>query len=125
MRARTKSFGAPPSRPHRDLDNETVDELVAASVGQPRIFYKRDVMTSRADVKFWYENKVRFEGLPPDRLLVARICNEGKIWRPVIIDVDREWAVEGRHRLAAALRCNLPVPIVMFSRRRAAGWRKF
>ena len=45
--------------------------------------------------------------------MIDDICREGRITTPVIIDTDREYTVEGRHRLFAALKCRLDVPVIM------------
>ncbi|MBJ40313.1 MAG: hypothetical protein CMD83_17970 [Gammaproteobacteria bacterium] len=67
------------------------------------------------NLKYWLNKKVRWEGEPPDEELMDEICQYGKITTPIIIDITSDHTVEGRHRLAAALRCEkeLDVPVVM------------
>tara|TARA_Y100000593_G_scaffold26891_1_gene53552 strand:- start:44 stop:421 length:378 start_codon:yes stop_codon:yes gene_type:complete len=72
---------------------------------------------NRTDIKYWLKSKTNFEGEPTDDGLINQICKDGKITTPVIIDTDAEYTVEGRHRLFAALKCEIDVPVVMiFSR---------
>ena len=72
---------------------------------------------NRTDIKYWLKSKTDFEGEPTDDELINQICKDGKITTPVIIDTDEEYTVEGRHRLFAALKCEIDVPVVMiFSR---------
>ena len=65
------------------------------------------------NLEYWLNNKVRREGEPPDEELMDEICQKGKITTPIIIDTTEEHTVEGRHRLAAALKCGLDVPAVI------------
>lgn len=74
--------------------------------------YYSGVMTAEGDKKYWYENKAKMEGPPPDTDLINQICSDGEIKEPVILDVSAEYTVEGRHRLAAALQCDLDVPVI-------------
>ena len=69
--------------------------------------------TSRTDIEYWLKSKTDFEGDPTDDELIDQICRDGKITAPVIIDTDAEYTVEGRHRLFAALKCEIDVPVVM------------
>jgi len=72
----------------------------------------------RTDIKHWLKSKTDFEGEPTDDELINQICKDGKITTPVIIDADEEYTVEGRHRLFAALKCEIDVPVVViFSRK--------
>ena len=72
---------------------------------------------NRTDIKYWLKSKTDHEGDPTDDELINQICKDGKITTPVIIDTDAEYTVEGRHRLFAALKCEIDVPVVMiFSR---------
>ena len=72
---------------------------------------------NRTDIKYWLKSKTNFEGEPTDDGLINQICKDGEITTPVIIDTDAEYTVEGRHRLFAALKCEIDVPVVMiFSR---------
>ena len=69
------------------------------------------------DIEYWLKSKTDHEGDPTDDELINQICKDGKITTPVIIDTDAEYTVEGRHRLFAALKCEIDVPVVMiFSR---------
>ena len=73
---------------------------------------------NRTDIKYWLKSKTDFEGEPTDDELINQICKDGKITTPVIIDTDAEYTVEGRHRLFAALKCEIDVPVVViFSRK--------
>ena len=67
---------------------------------------------NRTDIEYWLKNKTKYEGEPPDKELIDKICKDGKITTPVIIDTDEEYTVEGRHRLFAALKCKIDVPVV-------------
>tara|TARA_R110000824_G_scaffold257814_1_gene446736 strand:+ start:237 stop:614 length:378 start_codon:yes stop_codon:yes gene_type:complete len=69
--------------------------------------------TFRTDIEYWLKSKTDFEGDPTDDELIDQICRDGKITEPVIIDTDAEYTVEGRHRLFAALKCEIDVPVVM------------
>ncbi len=69
--------------------------------------------SSKNDLEYWLKNKVGREGEPPDEELMDKICQHGKITTPIIIDTTEEHTVEGRHRLAAALKCGLDVPAVI------------
>jgi len=72
---------------------------------------------NRTDIEYWLKSKTKYEGDPTDDELINQICKDGKITTPVIIDTDAEYTVEGRHRLFAALKCEIDVPVVMiFSR---------
>ena len=72
---------------------------------------------NRTDIEYWLKSKTDHEGDPTDDELINQICKDGKITTPVIIDTDAEYTVEGRHRLFAALKCEIDVPVVMiFSR---------
>jgi len=67
---------------------------------------------NRTDIEYWLKSKTKYEGEPPDKELIDKICKDGKITTPVIIDTDEEYTVEGRHRLFAALKCKIDVPVV-------------
>ena len=72
---------------------------------------------NRTDIEYWLKSKTDHEGDPTDDELINQICKDGEITTPVIIDTDAEYTVEGRHRLFAALKCEIDVPVVMiFSR---------
>jgi len=72
---------------------------------------------NRTDIEYWLKSKIEYEGDPTDDELINQICKDGKITTPVIIDTDAEYTVEGRHRLFAALKCEIDVPVVIiFSR---------
>jgi hypothetical protein len=68
---------------------------------------------NRTDIEYWLKRKTDTEGKPIDDELINQICKDGKIITPVIIDTDAEYTVEGRHRLFAALRCKIDVPVVI------------
>jgi len=97
----------------------TRDEIreYAETIGED-LEVEAGLLTSSDDIRYWYENKVRNEGPPPDEDLIREICDNG-ISRPVIIDPQAEYTVEGRHRLAAALRCGLAVPVMFVTRKRS------
>lgn len=69
------------------------------------------------NIKFWLNTKIKSEGPPPDKKLIKQICKDGKINNPVLLDLDFDVAIEGRHRLFAAAACKLDVPVLMISRR--------
>jgi len=71
--------------------------------------------SNKEDIKFWLKDKVRREGEPTDQEQIDQICADGEIKKPIIIDLDADYTVEGRHRLTAALKCNLDVPVIMIS----------
>ena len=72
--------------------------------------------SSKTDLEYWLKNKTDIEG-EADPVDVDKICKDGKIKLPIIIDTTEEYTVEGRHRLAAALKCGLDVPVVaLFSK---------
>ena len=111
------------------LDNETRDEILAYIQGAylgKAVYYKIDSIPYRntKDIDFWLGSKTSIEGPASDTLLVERIGKEGEIKRPVILDVDNDVTVEGRHRLAAAKKFKLDVPIVMISGQKQKGWKK-
>lgn len=100
-----------------DLDSED-QNIINAHVDAEhdiQVFY--DVMEEPEDIKFWLKTKTNLEGPPPNRDLIKQICRDGKINRPVILDLDANKAIDGRHRLAAAAICNIPVPVHMIQRR--------
>ena len=68
---------------------------------------------NRTDIEYWLKSKTDHEGDPTDDELINQICKDGKITTPVIIDTDAEYTVEGRHRLFAALKCEIDVPVVI------------
>lgn len=78
--------------------------------------YEMGVMTSEGDIDYWLQNKISMEGKPEDEELMNQICRDGEVKEPVILDVSTEYTVEGRHRLAAAKRCGLDVPVVAIIR---------
>ena len=69
----------------------------------------------RTDIERWLKSKIDFEGDPTGDELINQICRDDKINVPVIIDADAEYTVEGRHRLFAALKCEIDVPVVVIS----------
>lgn len=64
------------------------------------------------NMRYWLHTKEKVEGKANPKV-VAQIGSKGKITRPVIIDLDRDTLVEGRHRLSAGLKYALDVPVVM------------
>lgn len=70
-----------------------------------------DTVTDRETKERWLRNKIRREGAPNEET-VRHIAKQGVIRRPVIFDVPADQPFEGRHRLAAALLADLPVPVV-------------
>jgi hypothetical protein len=75
--------------------------------GRVGIILKSDKVTLR----YWLNQKVNIEGAP-DINLVDEIGLSDKITTPIILDCDREYCIEGRHRLAAALKYNLDCPLI-------------
>jgi len=67
---------------------------------------------NKEDIEFWLLSKIRHEG-EPDQEWVDEIGKSGKIEQPVILDTRKNYAVEGRHRLAAALKYDLDVPALL------------
>tara|TARA_Y100000593_G_scaffold4019_1_gene7893 strand:- start:30391 stop:30825 length:435 start_codon:yes stop_codon:yes gene_type:complete len=92
-------------------------EVYLDSVGKDiyEIGMELDVIpaSDKENLEYWLNNKVRREGEPPDEELMDEICQDRKIRTPIIIDTTEEHTVEGRHRLAAALKCGLDVPAVI------------
>ena len=111
------------------LDRQTADEIREwmDNASKKQLYYTFETMEAddQSDKKFWLDTKLKVEGEPPDQALIHEILNDRVIRRPVILDVDEDVAVEGRHRLAAAIRGRLPVPIVILSAKRFKGARKF
>lgn len=77
------------------------------------VFGVEGIIPSRdkTTLNHWYRSKISVEGLP-DETVVDEIGAEGVIRRPVVLDSDREYCIEGRHRLASALKYNLDCPVV-------------
>ncbi len=69
---------------------------------------------ARKDMKYWLRSKMLREG-PADPDVVDEIGRAGRIHRPVILDASGDYTVEGRHRLAAALKWGLDVPVLILS----------
>jgi hypothetical protein len=109
------------------LDPETVNEILSYAFGMKLspIYYRFEVIPAdaRDDLAFWLKTKVDFEG-PPIQGIVDEIGADGVIERLVILDVSNDLAVEGRHRLAAALQYDLDVPAVLIRNTPGRGWRK-
>lgn len=99
-----------------DLDINTQHEIASylEEMGKDpnEAEYDVGVMESKFDIEYWLNTKLSVEGEPPDKELIDQICQDGEIREPVILDVQMEVAVEGRHRLFAANRCDLSVPVV-------------
>ena len=98
-----------------EVMEEILDYLGSVGLDTHDIGMELDVIpaSSKNDLEYWLQNKVRSEGEPPDQELMDKICHDGKITTPIIIDTTSEYTVEGRHRLAAALKCGLDVPAVI------------
>ena len=102
-----------------NIPSEVMEEILdyLGSVGKnvSDIGMELDIIpaSSKNDSEYWLKNKVSREGEPPDEELVDKICQHGKITTPIIIDTTSDHTVEGRHRLAAALKCGLDVPVVV------------
>ena len=100
----------------QNIPSEVMEEILdyLDSVGKDMydIGIELDVIpaSSKNDWEYWLKNKVGREGEPPDEELMDKICQHGKITTPIIIDTTSDHTVEGRHRLAAALKCGLDVP---------------
>lgn len=107
----------------RRLDSETRSEIEewANQVGMDPVYWERGVMSKPEDIRYWLRTKTMLESAAQDEELIEIIGRTKKIDRPVILDLDREVAVEGRHRMTAALRYGLPVPIVMISSEKTKG----
>lgn len=65
----------------------------------------------KGTLEYWFKNKTSIEGFP-DPSVVDEIGLSGKIEKPIILDSDREYCIEGRHRLAAAIKYDLDCPVV-------------
>lgn len=104
------------------LDPETISEIkdYAENFGFSKFDITLDTIqpSEKEDLKFWLRSKTSLERDPEDFELIDQIGKNGKINRPIIIDTDGDYTVEGRHRLAAALKYNLPVPVVILSNRK-------
>jgi hypothetical protein len=99
----------------RSLDPQTRDEisLYLDEVGGRRSIETDTIpATDLTTLKYWLATKTRIEG-KPDASVVRAIGRSGRIRRPVILDVSSDAVVEGRHRLAAAIKYGLPVPVVV------------
>lgn len=99
-----------------DLDINTQHEIASymEEIGKDpnKAGYDVGVMESQFDIEYWLNTKLSVEGEPPDKELINQICQDGEIRDPVILDVQAEIAVEGRHRLYAANKCGLSIPVV-------------
>ncbi len=98
-----------------EVMEEILDYLDSVGKDASDIGMELDIIpaSSKNDLEYWLKNKVGREGEPPDEELMDKICQHGKITTPIIIDTTEEHTVEGRHRLAAALKCGLDVPAVI------------
>lgn len=77
-----------------------------------RIQYDVIPKEDKENIKYWLHSKEKIEG-PADKKHVDEIGRSGKIRMPVVLDLRTDHTVEGRHRLAAALKYNLDVPVLM------------
>jgi hypothetical protein len=74
-------------------------------------------LTSKIDIEYWLKSKLKTEGLILDESLIESIGKSGKIFTPILLDTDLEYTIEGRHRLMAALRYGLTVPLYCLVRK--------
>lgn len=77
-----------------------------------RIQYDIIPKDRKEDIRFWLKSKTALEGKPKSDC-VKKIGKDGEIREPVILDLRNDFTVEGRHRLAAALKYNLDVPVLL------------
>jgi hypothetical protein len=75
-------------------------------------YFEEGMMDSFSDIEYWLQNKLKYEGMPVDFDLINQIGTDGKIINPIILDTTNEVAVKGRHRLTAAQKFKLTVPVV-------------
>ena len=90
-----------------ELDNYEHPEL-----GRYELEYEVIPAENKVDLRYWLDSKIKHEG-PPDSEDVDRIGLEGEIKEPVILDTRNDYTVEGRHRLASALKYGLDVPAII------------
>jgi hypothetical protein len=110
------------------IDPETVDEIYSYNMGMhlgDTIYYQMGAIDAdqKQELRALLREKVRSEG-PPIASIVDEIGMTSPISRPVILDVDNGMVVEGRHRIAAALKYDLDLPFVMISSHRTKGWKR-
>ena len=77
-----------------------------------RIQYDIIPKDRKEDIRFWLKSKTGLEG-EPKSAHVREIGEDGEIREPVILDLRNDFTVEGRHRLAAALKYDLDVPALL------------
>ena len=77
------------------------------------VSWEHDIMTEPSDIQYWFERKTAQEGMPEDQELINQIGEDRVIRTAVLLDPDNEYTIEGRHRLAAALKYKLAVPVAM------------
>lgn len=77
-----------------------------------RIQYDIIPKDRKEDIRFWLKSKTGLEG-EPKSAHVRKIGEDGEIREPVILDLRNDFTVEGRHRLAAALKYDLDVPALL------------
>lgn len=77
-----------------------------------RIQYDIIPKDRKEDIRFWLKSKTGLEG-EPKSAHVRKIGEDGEIREPVILDLRNDFTVEGRHRLAAALKYDLDVPVLL------------
>lgn len=65
------------------------------------------------EAQYWLDTAISGEG-PPAREKVRSIVKNG-IRRPVVVDLNADFCVQGRHRLAAGIESGQPVPVVYLS----------
>ena len=107
------------ARVDKGIDGETWSEIqqYLNRNGESLKDYRIELGTvPPSDIDYWLNNKIRIEG-EPEPEMIDDIGESGVIDRPVIIDAGCDYTVEGRHRLAAAKKYKLAVPVVWLSRR--------
>lgn len=78
-------------------------------------FHKGTILASDTDtLKHLFKTKVAQEGKLTDLNLIKTIGKDKRILEPILIDEGADTVVEGRHRLAAALKYKLDVPYISF-----------
>lgn len=99
-----------------EMDTESYDEaleylknMFGENADNYRVEY--GIIRNQEDKKYWHGIKVKLEGPAKDEEIISRIGKEKEIKRPIIIHPENEHIVEGRHRLTAGIKYNLPVPV--------------
>ena len=99
-----------------DLRSETRHEIVSWLQERGEqindVSLSRGTITSDRDKEKWLQTKQE----EPRPEIVDELCEIGSIRRPIVVDMDHDILVWGRHRLAAALKCGLDVPVITIDR---------